>query len=81
MQSYICMSKFKIFNLIIYQHFIYWNWLEVICTQVMCDDMSDRMYTVYVLRSKLSTYFCMGCIHLILHGEYMPVAEVYIKVQ
>ena len=36
------------------------NWLEVICTQVMCDDMSDWMYAVYVLRSKLPTYFLSG---------------------
>ena len=47
----------------------------------MCDDMSDKMYAVYVLRSKLLTFLCVGCIQLILHGEYMPVAEACIKIQ
>ena len=58
-----------------------WNWLEVICTQVMCVDMSDWMCVVYILRSKiLPTYFCVGYVHSILHGEYMPVAEAYINI-
>ena len=57
------------------------NWLKVICTQVMCDDMSDRMYAVYVLRSKLPTYFFVGCIQLILHDEYIPVAEACINIE
>ena len=43
-------------------------------SDVMCEDMSDRMYAVYVLRPKLPTYFFVGCMQLILHGEYMPVA-------
>ena len=53
-----------------------------ICTQVLCDGMNDRMYAVYVLRSKVPTnlFLCGVCIQLILHGEYMPVAEACNKV-
>ena len=57
-----------------------WNWLDVICIQVMCDDVNDWVYVVYVLRSKLPAFFVWGYVQSILHGKYMSVAEACINV-
>ena len=51
-----------------------WNWLEVICTQVMCGDVSHWMCEVY------QPIFVWGYVQSILHGKYIPVSEACINI-
>ena len=40
-----------------------WNWLEVICTQVICVDMSDWMCGVYFkIKNYANLFLCGVCL-------------------
>ena len=46
------------------------NGIEVLHTQVMCDDVSVNVCSVYFKITKNANLFCMGYIQSILHGGY-----------